>query len=86
MKHETITPNEKLSEQQLAIMLKVDDVVKSPLVNKHDVDYRNTYLYKLQTPQQMTQTDIHYVKIEIELRYPDFEVYQREHTLLITFA
>jgi len=75
MRHgtEKITPNSQLSKQQLNILNKLEYPSN-----------RNTQTcYKVQIPADMTQTDTHYIKIEIELRHPNLTVYQREKTLLI---
>jgi hypothetical protein len=70
--NEKITPNSQLSKQQLDILNNLDSSNR----NKHTC-------YTLKIPNDMTQTDVHYIKIEIELRRPNLTVYQRQNVLLI---
>ncbi len=77
MRHvnEKITPDIYLSEQQRSIL--------QQLQNFKVTDQETVLVHKIQVPDDMRPADVHYVKIEIELRYLHLSVYQRENVLLI---
>jgi len=72
--NERISPDSLLSEQQLNIIKEIS--------NLKFTQRNNILAHKIQVPEDMHQGDVHFVKIEVELRYPHIKVYQRQYELL----